>query len=99
MSRAIAGPVRRSVRNVVKVGSGSAGYCIETLTTIRARRSSRKHPKNGIVELDNRSMHKRNCAYKTDYQRDDGQAIFELDSTRLVRNETGDKTFHRTRYF
>jgi hypothetical protein len=56
-----------------------------------------KHPRNVDVELDKGGVHKRKRNNKPDYHREDSEAIFEVDGTRLVRDETGDKAFHRTR--
>jgi len=57
--------------------------------------SAGKHTENGSKKLDDRAVHKRKRNNEPDRQREDGQAILKAEGSRLVRDKTPDKAFHR----
>ena len=57
--------------------------------------SAGQHTENGSKKLDDGAVHQRKCNNKADRQREDGQAILKAEGSRLVRDKTLDKAFHR----
>ena len=77
-----------------QIETGAAARRVLNEVVFRYSAGAGKHTENGSKELNDGAVHKRKRSDKPYRQREDGQAIFKAEGSRLVCDKTLDEAFH-----